>query len=89
MDPVSFRQNNLTITEYYAQPGEYVARRIDADGEGTYDLPEFYFLFCYKGEGTIDGTPVHSLDTVLIPAKNGPIQIQGCMQLYLISYIDT
>lgn len=88
IDPVSRRDGDLTITDYYAVPGEYVARRLDVAGCGQYELEQFYCLTCVRGEGTVGGVEIHPAQTLLIPANAGPISLEGNMQLYLISYLN-
>lgn len=88
IDPVPYMQDNVKITDYYAKPGEYVAKRLDIAGPGTFTYEHFMCIVCVKGEGTIDGVSVGCPETVLIPAGYGPVRFDGNMQLYLVSYID-
>ena len=88
IDPVSYQKDGVQITDYYARPGEYVAKRLDISGPGTFSFERFMCITCVKGQGTIEGTPLCCPETVLVPASCGPIRFEGEMQLYMISYID-
>lgn len=88
IDPVCYEVNGLRVTDYYSSPGEYVAKRLDVDGPGSFSFDRFMCIVCVKGEGKIDGIPIRMPETVLIPADHGPVRLDGAMQLYMISYID-
>lgn len=88
IDPVSYEKDGVRITDYYAKPGEYVAKRLDVSGEGTFRFDPFWCIVCAKGQGSVEGMPLRCPETVLIPAGYGPIRFDGEMQLYMISYID-
>ena len=87
-DPVVREENGLRITDYYAKPGEYVAKRLDVSGSGVFSFDRFFCLTCVRGKGTVDGVPVTMPETLLIPAHHGAVRLEGEMQLYMISYLD-
>lgn len=87
-DPVSYHKDGVKITDYYAKPGEYVAKRLDVSGPGSFSWDQFMCIVNVKGQGTVEGQPLGCPDTVLIPAGHGPVSLDGEMQLYMISYED-
>lgn len=79
-------ENGCIISDYYDKENEYTAKRVDIDGEGTFELDEFYFLLNAKGQGSIDDTNIEMGETVFVPAHFGKIRLKGKMKLYLISF---
>jgi mannose-6-phosphate isomerase len=76
------------IAIYHDEPGVYTGGRIEVDTEGVYEQEEFIFMTCINGHGLINGYPVNELETVLIPSQNGPIKIEGKLDLVFVSYKD-
>lgn len=79
-------ENGCVISDYYDGIQEYTSKRIDVDGSGIYQMDEFYFILNAKGQGSINGQEIKMGETMFIPAHFGPINIEGKIKLYLISY---
>jgi len=80
------RKNGVALYEYYDVPGEYIAKRIIVNGTGQYETDKFMFYGCYKGQGSLGGVPVKAGETLFVPARFGPVDLVGDMDLIMISY---
>lgn len=81
-------QDGVELLEYHCVPGEYTARRINTLDRGYYSCPQFYFLTCVVGQGTVNGSPIHLGETLFVPADSGPVELTGPMGLISVSYLD-
>lgn len=81
-------REGVELLEYYCVPGEYVARRINAQDYGSYICQQFYFLACVAGQGTVDGVPIDLGETLFVPANSGAVELNGPMDLISVSYLD-
>ena len=86
--PKAEELRGVQIFNFYHQPGEYTAQKLEIKGRGVYERREFYFLFCSDGEGWIGEERIREGETVFIPAGFGELPLEGNMRLYLISYQD-
>lgn len=78
--------NGIDLYEYFDVPGEYTAKRIVVTDNGIYDTDQFMFYGCYKGRGKLNGVEIKSGQTLFVPAKYGPVEFSGQMDLVTISY---
>ena len=79
-------QGALTHTVYYDAPGEYTAGRVQVKEKASFELDEFYFLFCVNGGGTVNGQRFQMGDVLFVPQKFGPIDLAGDMDFVYCSY---
>lgn len=86
IEPVE--KDGVLVYEYYDQPGEYTARRMKVVEQGTYECPEFWFVACVGGGGTVDGVRLGLGETLLVPCGYGPVALEGKMDLICVSYKD-
>lgn len=84
--PVPEQIGDMKLLNYYDKGGEYVAKRIQLDGQAEYDYPDFVFYTCADGQGTIDGRPIKAGETLFVPCNYGTITLKGRMDLMLLSY---
>ena len=85
---VSEMKNNIEVLNYYEKANEYVAKQLKVNGKGTFSLDEFYFITNVSGEGFINGEILKKGDTLLIEKNHGDIQMDGKMDLMLLSYFE-
>ena len=78
--------DGIKLYEYYDKGGEYVAKRIKIDGIGSYEYPDFMFYACADGHGTIEGKAIKAGETLLVPKGYGPVELNGSMDLLMLSY---
>lgn len=79
-------KNGLRVYDYYQEKGEYVAKRIKCETEGTYSYPGFLFVSAINGECTINNEKIVKGETIFVPANFGELHIEGNVDLILISY---
>ena len=78
--------NGIDLYEYYDVPGEYIAKRLVVNGNGTYLTNQFMFYGCYEGRGQLNGEEIKAGQTLFVPANSGPVEFVGQMDLVAISY---
>ena len=78
--------DNLTHTVYHDVPGEYTAGRVIIKGDASFQMDEFYFLFCVNGKGTVDGEDFNQGDVLFVPQKYGELRLDGKMDFVYCSY---
>ena len=79
-------ENGLYIYDYYQAKGEYVAKRIKCNKEGTYSYSGFLFISVINGQCTINSQMLKIGETIFVPAHYGELYIKGDVDLILISY---
>ncbi len=79
-------KNGIKVYDYYDVKGEYVAKRIQCRQDGTFEYDGFMFLAAIAGQGEINSTRIRAGETLFIPAHSGIIEIQGELDLIMISY---
>lgn len=84
--PQSVFENGIERIDYYEKSGEYVAKRLKVQGEGTFEYDRFAFYACADGEGFIDDQPIKAGETLFVPCNFGKITLKGNMDLCFLSY---
>lgn len=80
--------NGVELLDYYSKENEYVAKQLRVQGEGTFQLPEFYFITNIDGEGTVNGEVLKKGETLFVECNHGAITLAGSMRLMLLSYVE-
>lgn len=86
--PISEVRENVEILNYYGKENEYVAKKLKVKEKGCFELKEFYFITNVSGEGTVNGEPLMPGKTLLVERNHGPVELDGTMELMLLSYIE-
>ena len=82
----SEKRENLEVYDYYDVAGEYVAKRFKIYGNSVYSYPDFMFLACVGGSGTISGENISLGETLFIPKDFGDLKFSGEMDIIMVSY---
>lgn len=77
---------DLEIFNYYEKSYEYVAKRIKCHGKGIYEYSNFMFYTCVNGSGKVAGRELGIGETLLVPQNYGPVEIEGEIDLIMLSY---
>lgn len=88
VQPIPYKQNGCLLYDYYAEPGEYVARRIKSDETAEFQDDKFMFILCGDGSGYINDISLHPGETIFVPAEYGKLSLKGKMDLFILSYIE-
>lgn len=84
--PVYHESDGVSVCEYHAQSGEYVAKRLKVEAEGSFEYPHFAFYTCVAGDGTVDGIAIHPGETLFVPSGYGKVRLTGKLDLCFLSY---
>ncbi|MDD7282055.1 MAG: class I mannose-6-phosphate isomerase [Erysipelotrichaceae bacterium] len=76
----------IQVTRYWDEPGLYTLMRLQVKEAGQFLHPNFCFLTCVKGRGTINGICIEQGETILVPHDFGWLQLEGEMDIFLASY---
>ena len=74
--------------DYYSAPNEYTAKRFRVETSGVFEMDEFMFFACTKGNGAINNVEIVPGQTLFVPAHYGPVTLSGKMELFMISCPD-
>ena len=80
-------RNGYTFTMFHDEPNVYTAGRYDVWHQADIEREEFYFLTCIDGSGFIEGHPIYGGDTWFVPAKFGPVNVSGPVDLVFVSLV--
>jgi mannose-6-phosphate isomerase len=81
-------KSGYTYTLFHDEPNVYTAGRYDIWHQADIERKEFYFLTCIDGSGFIEGHPIYGGDTWFVPAKFGPINVSGPIDLVFVSLTE-
>jgi len=84
IDPIE--KKNIKIYDYYDQAQEYIAKRLKVNGISSYYYERFMFISCVNGCGTINNESIKLGETIFVPTEFGPLELDGNMDLIIISY---
>lgn len=79
-------KNGVACYDYYEKSGEYVAKRLKIEKEGSFNYPHFAFYTCVNGGGELEGIPIKKGETLLVPKGYGPVELKGKLDICFISY---
>lgn len=85
-DITTTQKDGCNISYFLDKPGIFTAFRLQVEEEGRFERPEFMFLFCIDGEGTVNDVAIKKGETIFIPCHFGELTIKGKLDLGGMTY---